>query len=329
MDASNDRLGDANAAPTGSTTPPVEAHDALWPSLPLAAWQDTYATLHMWTQIVGKVPLALCPPVNHWWAVALQVTPLGLATVSIPYGTDAFQITFDFFNQTLWVRTGSGRGRAMALYPRPVADFYRELMAMLRSLDINVTINTLPQEVSNPIPCDEDFEHAAYDAEAVMRWWRITQQSSRVLQGFRGRFAGKSSPVHFFWGSFDLALTRFSGRRAPPRPEADRITREAYSHEEWSCGFWPGSVDGGVREPAYYAYASPEPAGFAEARIVPASAAYHRDLSEYILPYEAVRTAVDPDQALHAFAQSTYDAAATLASWDRAALEHDPPQPAG
>jgi hypothetical protein len=209
----------------------------------------------------------------------------------------------------------------MALYPRPVADFYRDLMALLRGLGIEVAINPLPQEIAHPIRCDEDYEHAAYDAAYATRWWRILVQSERVLQQFRARFLGKCSPVHFFWGAFDLAVTRFSGRRAPERPGADRVTREAYSHEVSSCGFWPGTPEGPMREPAYYAYMAPEPDGFAAAVVRPAAAAYQRELGEFLLPYEAVRTAPDPDTTLLEFAQSTYEAGASLANWDRAALE--------
>jgi hypothetical protein len=292
-----------------------------WPPLPLGAWRDTYATLHLWTQIVGKVRLALAPPLNHWWAVTLYLDPRGLTTGSIPYENDSFEVAFDFLDQTLWVRASTGGTRAMALYPRSVADFYREFLAILRSLGIDVRINPLPQEIANPIPCDEDHEHAAYDAAYATRWWRILAQSDRVLQRFRARFLGKSSPVHFFWGSFDLAVTRFSGRRAPERPGADHMTREAYSHELSSCGFWPGTPGGPVAEPAYYAYMSPEPTGFAGADVQPAAASYHRELGEFILPYEAVRSDANSEAALFAFAQSAYEAGATLAGWDRAALE--------
>jgi hypothetical protein len=294
--------------------------DAVWPALPLAVWQDTYQTLHMWTQIVGKVRLALSPPVNHWWATTLYVTPRGLTTSPIPHGTRTFEVAFDFLDHTLWIQSSDGASRAMGLYPRSVADFYREFMALLQALGIDVTINPLPQEVSNPIRCDEDHVHAAYDAAYASRWWRILLQSERVLQQFRARFLGKCSPVHFFWGGFDLAVTRFSGRRAPERPGADLVTREAYSHEVSSCGFWPGTPGGPVQEPAYYAYMAPEPPGFAAA-VRPAAAAYNQELGEFILPYEAVRTAADPDATLLDFVQSTYEAGAKLANWDRAALE--------
>ncbi len=301
--------------------PSSEAQNEVWPSLPLAEWQETYATLHMWTQIVGKVRLALSPPLNHWWATALYVTPRGLTTSAVPYGTQTFEVTFDFLDQILWVRASTGASRAMALYPRPVADFYREFLAILRTLGIAVTINPLPQEVANPIPCDEDYEHASYDAAAATRWWRILVESDRVLQQFRARYIGKCSPVHFFWGSFDLAVTRFSGAGAPERPGADRITREAYSHEVSSCGFWPGTVGGPTQDPAYYSYMAPAPPGLADAAVRPAAAGYNQQIGEFILPYEAVRTAADPDAMLLEFAQSTYVAGANLAEWDRAALE--------
>jgi hypothetical protein len=299
----------------------AQARDKIWPALPLEAWQDTYATLHMWTQIVGKVRLALSPPLNHWWTVTLYVSPRGLTTSSIPFGTRAFEVAFDFLDHTLWIQSSDGARRAMGLYPRSVADFYREFMALLRSLGIDVAINPLPQEVANPIRCDEDEEHAAYDAASATRWWRILAQSDRVLQQFRARFLGKCSPVHFFWGGFDLAVTRFSGRRAPERPGADRVQREAYSHEVSSCGFWPGTPGGPIQEPAYYAYMAPTPPGYAEAAVRPRAAAFNHELGEFILPYEAVRTAADPDAALLAFAQSTYEAGANLAGWDRSALE--------
>ncbi len=315
----------ASADPAAAAGPTAEssasARDAIWPALPLAAWQDTYETLHMWTQIVGKVRLALSPPLNHWWAVTLYVTPRGLTTSSIPSGTRTFEVAFDFFNQTLWIWTSDGACRALALYPRAVADFYHEFMAVLRTLGIDVTINPQPQEVPNPIRCDVDHEHAAYDAASATRWWRILVESERVLQQFRARFVGKCSPVHFFWGSFDLAVSRFSGRRAPPRAGADRVAREAYSHEVSSCGFWPGTPGGPVHEPAYYAYCVPEPTRFAETAVRPAAASYSRALGEFILPYEAVRTAADPDAMLLDFAQSAYEAGATLAGWDRTALE--------
>ena len=311
----------AVAGPAAESSASASAPNANWPALPLAAWQDTYATLHMWTQIVGKVRMALSPPLNHWWQVTLYVTPRGLTTSSIPYGTHTFEVAFDFLDHTLWIQSSDGARRAMGLYPRSVADFYREFMALLRALGIEVTINPLPQEVANPIRCDDDEEHAAYDATYANRYWRILLQSDRVLQQFRTRFIGKSSPVHFFWGAFDLAATRFSGRRAPARPGADLVQREAYSHEVSSCGFWPGTAGGAVQEPAYYAYMAPVPSGFAAAEVQPAAAAYNWALGEFILPYDAVRTAYDPYAVLLDFAQSTYEAGANLAGWDRAALE--------
>jgi hypothetical protein len=311
----------ARNAPNAASAPTTPDRDERWPALPLAAWQETCATLHMWTQIVGKVRLTLSPPINHYWSVALYVTPRGLSTSAIPYGERTFAVTFDFIDHTLWVRTSDGGNRAMALYPRSVADFYREFMAILVALRIDVLINPLPQEVTNPIRCDEDHEHASYDADAVGRWWRIMVQTDRVLQQFRAAFIGKCSPVHFFWGSFDLAVTRFSGRRAPERPGADRMTREAYSHEVSSCGFWPGTPDSPVTEPAFYSYMAPAPAGFATAAVQPAAAVYNAALGEFILPYAAVRTAADPDAMLLDFARTTYAAGATLANWDRAALE--------
>lgn len=311
---------------TATTSPAPQAPgdaapDAIWPALPLAAWQDTYGTLHMWTQIVGKVRLALSPHVNHWWEVTLYVTPRGLTTSAIPYGMRTFAVSFDFLDHLLWVWTSDGGRRAIALYPRSVADFYREFMAVLGSLGLDVTINPQPQEVPNPIRFSEDDQHASYDAASVVRWWRTMVQSARVLQQFRARFIGKCSPVQFFWGSFDLAVSRFSGRRATKRPEADRVTREAYSHEVSSCGYWPGTPGGPVREPAYYAYISPAPADYAQATILPAAASFNQELGEFILPYEVVRTSADPDAVLLDFAQSTYEAGANLAGWDRASLE--------
>lgn len=303
----------ANNLPAASTAP-----DA-WPALPLDAWRETYATLHLWTQIVGKVRLALSPPVNHWWHVTLYVTARGLTTSPIGYRTRTFMVDFDFIDHVLRIQTSDGMTQSLGLYPRSVADFYRAFMTALRALGIEVTINTRPQELPNPIPFEHDEEHAAYDASYVTRWWHILRQSDRLLRQFRGQFIGKSSPVHFFWGSFDLALTRFSGRRAPERPGADRVMREAYSHEVFSGGFWPGS--GPVQEAAFYAYTAPAPAGFERAAIRPRSAWYSTDFGEYLLRYEDVRRADDPDAMLLEFLQSTYEAAADLAGWDRAALE--------
>ena len=308
----------ANPAPASTT--PAEA----WPSLPLAAWQDTYATLHMWTQIVGKTRLALSPRVNHWWNVTLYVTPRGLTTSAIPYGERTFSVDFDFLDHVLLVRTSEGAVGALPLAPRTVADFYQEYMELLRSLDLEVRIWPVPVEVERAVPFREDREHAAYDADSAQRFWRILAQSERVMQSFRARFLGKCSPVHFFWGACDLAVTRFSGRPAPPHPGGipnvgDWVMQEAYSHEVSSCGFWAGG--GAIPEPAFYAYAYPEPAGFAAARIEPREAFYHQEMRELILPYEAVRTAASPDDVLLAFLQTTYEAAAELGGWDRKALE--------
>ena len=297
-----------------------------WPALPLDAWRETYATLHMWTQIVGKTRLALTPRVNHWWNVPFYVTSRGLTTSAIPCAWRTFEVEFDFLSHTLEIRTSDGMTRALALAPRSVADFYAEYMAALQELGIGVTIRPRPDEVPDPIPFGVDRTHASYDADAAQRFWRVLTQVDRVFKQFRGQFVGKSSPVHFFWGSFDLAVTRFSGRPAPPRPGADSITREAYSHEVISAGFWPGS--GPVQEAAFYAYAAPAPAGLADATVLPAAASYHRDLGEFILPYESVRGAPSPDATLLEFLQSTYAAAADLAHWDRPALERpllDPP----
>ncbi|HEX6606450.1 MAG TPA: DUF5996 family protein [Chloroflexia bacterium] len=293
--------------------------EEIWPALDYEAWQDTYETLHMWTQIVGKIRLALSPMVNHWWQITLYVTPRGLTTSAIPYGPRTFEILFDFLNHNLGVYTSDGATRYMALYPRSVADFYRELMAILSTLGINVQINPTPQEVPNPIACNIDTVHAAYDAEYANRFWRILVQTDSVFKEFRGRFLGKCSPVHFFWGSFDLAVTRFSGRRAPDRPGADHIQREAYSHECSSAGFWPGS--GSMLAPAYYAYTVPAPDGLPQARIRPDSAYYDTALGEFLLRYDDVRRAADPRAMLLDFLQSTYEAGADLGRWDRAALE--------
>ena len=290
-----------------------------WPSLPLAEWQDTYTTLHMWTQIVGKVRLELTPLVNHWWNVPLYLTPRGITTSPIPYGQRTFAVDFDFIDHRLTINTSEGEMRTLALEPRSVADFYHEFMALLRSLDIEVKIYATPVEIPDPIPFAEDHDHASYDPEYAHRFWLILRQSERVLQEFRGRFIGKCSPVHFFWGSFDLAVTRFSGRRAPEREGADSITREAYSHEVISHGFWPGA--GPLAAPAYYSYTAPEPAGLKQAAIRPEKAFYSNELSIFILLYDDVRQAASPDDALMDFLQSTYEAGANLAHWGRAELE--------
>jgi len=291
----------------------------LLPELPLNAWKDTYATLHMWTQIVGKVRLALSPRINHWWEVALYVTSLGLTTSPIPYDDGIFEIQFDFIHHKLLIRTSQDAERVMALAPRSVADFYQEFMQCLQSLGVHVKFWKMPCEVPNPIPFDRDAAHASYDPEYANRFWRILVFADEIFKEFRSCFIGKSSPVHFFWGSFDLAVTRFSGRRAPVREGADSITREAYSHEVISAGFWPGSGD--VQGAAFYVYAAPEPAGFGEARVGPAKAFYHSQMHEFLLMYDDVRRAPSPKAALLEFMQSSYDAGANLANWNRAELE--------
>jgi hypothetical protein len=301
--------------------------DNIWPSLPLAAWQETYSTLHMWTQIVGKIRLALAPKLNHWWQSTLLVTPRGLTTSSIPYETRSFQISFDFLDHQLQIETSDGITKRIALAPRSVADFYQNIIGTLSEIGIEIRIWTMPQEVAQPLLFDQDYKHTAYDPEYAQRLWQILVQADRVMTVFRGRFIGKSSPVHFFWGSFDLAVTRFSGRRAPEHPGgvpnlADWVTREAYSHEVSSCGFWPGG--GSVEEPVFYAYAYPVPEGFQDYRVQPKEAFYSLQMQEFILPYEAVRQAEDPDAMLFAFLQSTYEAAANLGHWERAALERTP-----
>ena len=281
----------------------------------------------MWTQIVGKIRLALGPRVNHWWGVTLYVTARGLTTSPVPYGDGAFEIVFDFIDQTLTIEVSDGRRQTIALGPRTVADFFDVFMRALDDLHIRVRIWPMPVEVPEPIRFNEDRVHAAYDADAAHAWWRALLQVDTVLQEFRGGFIGKSSPVHFWWGGFDLAVTRFSGRRAPERPEADAITREGYSHEVISAGFWPGS--GAIAEPAFYAYAAPEPAGFKDARVGPAEAFYSADLNEFIVKYDDVRRAISPREALLQFLQTTYDAGAALGDWNRAELERPAPRASG
>jgi hypothetical protein len=290
-----------------------------WPELPLAAWQDTYATLHMWSQIVGKVRLALSPRINHWWEVPLYVSANGLTTSAIPYPGGIFEVEFDFVHHKLTIKTNHDTAATLALKPRSVADFYREFMAALGSLGIAVKIWKMPVEIPNPIAFDKDTQHASYDPEYANRFWRILASSEKVFVEFRARFIGKASPVHFFWGSFDLAATRFSGRRAPERPGADSVTREAYSHEVSSAGFWPGGGD--IKGAAYYAYAAPEPEGFGQAPVRPAKAYYQAQMKEFLLMYDDVRTSASPRAALLEFLQSTYEAAANLAKWDRKELE--------
>lgn len=290
-----------------------------WPVLPYEAWRDTYQTLHMWTQIVGKVRMELSPFLNHWWHVTLYVTPRGLTTSAIPCRGGSFDVTFDFLEHNLLIRTSEGTNKALPLIPRSVASFYREFMDCLHALGIQVTINPLPSEVASPIRCDIDEVHASYDPLYARRFWRILTQTATVMQRYRSPFVGKSSPVHFFWGSFDLAVTLFSGRRAPERPGADRMTREAMSHEEISCGFWPGNDS--FPTPAFYAYTSPEPPGLPTAAIRPQEAFYSRELGEFLLLYEDVRNASSPEEALLAFFQSAYEVGATLGQWDREVLE--------
>jgi hypothetical protein len=308
-----------------SSSNPLTQQDA-WPSLPFNEWKDTCATLHMWTQIVGKIRLVRTPWVNHSWHVTLYVTPRGLTTSPIPDGARTFQIDFDFIDHRLLIETSDGAIATLELRPRSVADFYEELFARLSEMGIDVKINLTPNEVTDPIPFNEDNAHASYDADYANRFWRALVQVDRVMKMFRARFIGKSSPVHFFWGSFDMAVTRFSGRRAPRHPGGvphlpDWVAREAYSHEVSSCGFWPGSEQ--VPYPAFYSYAYPEPEGFSAAKVGPRGAVYNSELREFILPYDDVRQAATPDAALLEFLQTTYEAAAGPGNWDRAALERD------
>lgn len=302
------------------------SRDTIWLPLPVTSWQDTYETLHLWTQIVGKIRLASAPKINHWWHSTLYVTPRGLTTSTIPCGTCNFQITFDFLNHQLLIETSDGTTRSIALAPRSVADFYQALTGTLKEIGIDVQIWTMPQEVADPILFEQDDQHAAYDPNYAQRFWQILVQADRIMTVFRSRYAGKCSPVHFFWGSFDLAVTRFSGRRAPEHPGgvpnmADWVTREAYSHEVSSCGFWFGD---GATEALFYAYAYPMPEEFKEYPIQPEAACYSSNMQEFILPYEAVRQANDPDAMVLEFLQSTYEAAANLGHWDRATLEYNP-----
>ena len=299
-----------------------------WAPLPFAEWKDTAITLHMWTQIVGKIRLTLSPWTNHSWHVTLYVTSRGLTTSPIPHGTSTFEIRFDFIDHELRILKSDGAVRVFKLRPQPVAKFYREVMNALAEMKLPVTINTTPNEIENPIPFDQDEEHRSYVPEYANRFWRVLLQSDRVFKEFRSRFCGKCSPVHFFWGSFDLAVTRFSGRPAPPHPGGvphlpDEITREAYSQEVSSLGFWPGNAV--APTPVFYPYAYPEPPGFAETKVQPEAALYLPKLREFILPYDTVRTAEKPDDVLLDFAQSAYDAASKLGKWDRAALEEKKP----
>jgi hypothetical protein len=315
----------AVAAPEPAT---LSATAGAWPPLPLEQWQDTYATLHLWTQMVGKTRLALCPMENHWWHTALYVTPRGLSTSPMPAGSRTFEVAFDFVDHRLAACCSDGDTRSIPLSARPVAEFFADYLAMLRELGVEAHLRPVPSEIpGDPIPFTEDRVHGAYDPEAAHRCWQLLVQADRVFKQFRGRFLGKSSPVHFWWGGFDLACTRFSGRKAPRHPGGvpnlpDYVAVEGYSHECISAGWWPGG--GALDGPAFYAYAYPEPAGCPEAVVRPAQAHYHSVLHEWVLPYDAVRTAADPDAVLLEFLQSTYEAAANLGGWDRAALERQP-----
>jgi hypothetical protein len=302
----------------------VDGNKGVWPALPLSEWQDTRDTLQLWTQVVGKIRLALAPMENHWWQVPLYVSARGLTTSAMPYQGRAVEMIFDFVDHALRIETSDGRAARVALEPRTVADFHGAVMQALRDLDVEVHIRTRPVELPEVIPFEKDTTHADYNPDAARRCWEILVQADRVFHRFRGQFLGKCSPVHFFWGSFDLACTRFSGERAPEHPGgfpnlADWVTREAYSHACISAGWWPGG--GAVEDAAFYAYAYPEPDGCAAARVRPDAAFYHPEMHEWVLPYEAMRTANDPDAALMEFLESTYGAAANLAGWDRKALE--------
>jgi hypothetical protein len=303
----------------------MTASSDRWPELPLAAWRDTRDTLHLWTQVVGKIRLALAPWLNHSWHVALYVTARGLATSPMPWRGGSLEIEFDFVDHVLWVRLSDGRFRQLMLRPMMVAEFYADLFIALVELGVDISIRTTPCEIPDCIPFDQDSLHAAYDRDFANRFWRVLLTAHEVFARFRTGFLGKASPVHFFWGSFDLAVTRFSGRRAPRHPGGvphlpNAVAQEAYSHDVSSAGFWPGG-GGPIDDAAFYSYAYPAPDGFAAAKVRPDAAFFSKDLGEFILPYDAVRTARDPDAALMDFLQSTYDAAADLAQWDRAALE--------
>jgi hypothetical protein len=304
------------AEPSGK----IKVPDAdVWPSLPFEEWKETCATLHMWTQVVGKIRLAQTPLINHWWNVPLYVSARGLTTTAMPYGARSFEIEFDFIDHRLLITCSDGATKTLDLIPRSVADFYREVMAALNDLDIVVKIWTMPVEIPDPIPFEQDHQHASYDAGYANRFWQILAQADKVFTEFRARFIGKSSPVHFFWGSFDLAVTRFSGRRAPERAGADPITREAYSHEVISHGFWPGSAASPAA--AFYSYTAPEPAGLSLEPVRPAAGFYSKEMSEFLLTYDDLRKENAPAEALMEFLQSTYEAGARLANWDRGSLE--------
>jgi hypothetical protein len=300
----------------------AKTNPALLPALPFDSWKDTLATLHMWTQVVGKLRLKLCPLVNHFWNVTFYLTARGMTTEAMPYESGTVEVRFDFIDHKLLIETDQGRTAEIALKPQSVAEFYTKFMAAIANLGVTTKIWTMPCEVPNPTPFEQDQAHASYDPEAVNKFWRITVWVDQVFQEFRAEFIGKVSPVHFFWGSFDLAVTRFSGRPAPERPGADPITREAYSHEVSSAGFWPGGGD--IKGPAFYSYAAPEPPGFGEQKVRPQAAYYHPQLKEFLLMYDDVRSATSPKAALMEFLQSTYDVAANLGKWDRKALERSP-----
>jgi hypothetical protein len=309
---------------TTTLAAPERGGRGAWPKLPLAEWQDTLSTLQRWAQIVGKTRLALAPPVNHWWHVTLYLTARGLTTSPMPQGSRTVEVELDFIDHNMLIRSSDGATRRVALVPRSVADFYREYMGLLEELGVTARFRPAPNELEDATPFTQDEQHRSYDRDYAARCWQILSQGDRVLQEFRGRFIGKCSPVHFFWGAFDLACTRFSGRPAPEHPGGvpnlpDSAVREAYSHECISAGWWPGG--GPVPEPAFYSYSYPEPGGFADARVRPPDAYYQRDLREFILPYEAVRTAQRPDELLLEFLQSTYEAGAKLGGWDRPSLE--------
>jgi hypothetical protein len=311
-----------------SPTPPLPrpaTDPESWPAIPFDAWRDTHATLHMWLQIVGKVRLALMPRVNHWWSAALYLSARGVTTgpMPVPASDRQLEITFDFLEHNLDLQTSDGQRKILPLLPRAVADFYREFLAALQMLKVPVRIWPHPVEIANPIPFDQDEQHASYDPLYVRRFWQILQHTQDIFAEFRGRFLGKCSPVHLFWGSCDLAVTRFNGRRVPERPEADAVTREAYSHECISHGFWPGGSWFGaqVPNPIYYSYTVPEPAGLREASLRPNGAHFDAQLGEFILPYDQVRQARSPVQCLLEFLQSTYEAGADRGGWDRAALD--------
>jgi hypothetical protein len=305
---------------------PNRSQRSDWPDLPFKDWKETAATLHMWTQVVGKIRLVRTPWTNHSWHVPLYVTARGLGTSVIPYGGRAFEMNFDLLNHQLVIEVTDGAQQLVALEPRPVADFYRNVLEALVALGLDIRIHTTPSEVADGIPFEKDTEHQHYDPEFATRFWRALVQIDRVLKEFRSRFIGKCSPVHFFWGSFDLAVTRFSGREAPPHPGGipnlpDWVAREAYSHAVSSAGFWPGG--GGIDHACFYSYAYPEPAGFSTTRAAPSGASYSSKLAEFLLPYDAVQKAASPDDMLLEFLQSTYEAAADHGHWDRAALERE------